>query len=62
MLYHAEEQVQLGRSPYLTKSETSLKVSVDRRRLTSNLWANLKETLFGELEKWGKGENKIYKQ
>jgi hypothetical protein len=54
MLYHAEEQVQLGRSPYLTKSETSLKVSVDRRRLTSNLWANLKETLFGESEKWEK--------
>ena len=54
MLYHAEEQVQLGRSPYLTKSETSLKVSVDRVKMLSNLWANLKETLFGELEKWEK--------
>jgi hypothetical protein len=58
-LYHAEEQVQLGRSPYLTKSEMSLSVNVNRKRFTDNLWYNLKETLLNESPHWERARIKF---
>ena len=59
-LYHAEEQVQFGRSPYLIKNERTLRLHVDRKKFVSDLWQNLRETLLGESSPMGEGENKIY--